>query len=202
MTGCRRGCAWCALVVIAAFALVTIGAGTAVPSPEGPRPLFGHLWALGGAWKVFVDENWSEQQQAVQTAARSGVPVLLKDNMQGWGVAAHLSLGFTGSDSAFAADESSMIQRRWQHPDGATSRMLYVPKQTDLFDRGLAIELGDVVGGRVVILAFTSTLVKIHKLAPSSLEPLGKTTAVLYPDRLAQALPQPVPAARPARKRL
>ncbi len=38
----------------------TVGPGMAVPTPEGPRPLFGHAWVLLGEWKRFVNE-WSSE---------------------------------------------------------------------------------------------------------------------------------------------
>ena len=37
-----------------------VGAGAAVPTPEGPRPLMGHGWVFGGEWKRFVNAYWTE----------------------------------------------------------------------------------------------------------------------------------------------
>lgn len=165
---------------------LTFGAGSAVPTPEGPRPLFGHAWVLGGEWKRFVNRYWQEQQSALDAAIRRNVPVLIQDYNQGWGVDVYLTRGFKSADSAFRTiDDRFVVERRWRRADGTTSRMLYLPPGSDLTDESTAARLQQTSGASIVVMAFSSTLARIHELVPQSLEPLGNTTAVLHPDRLA-----------------
>jgi hypothetical protein len=164
-----------------------LDAGTAVPTPEGPRPLFGHAWVLGGQWKRFVSDFWTEQLEAVETAVRLNHPVLLHERSHGWAVDAYLQLGFTGTDSAFRVVDD-VYDRQWTRADGASSRMLQFVAPEDLFDPVATRELANRAGPRVVLIAFPRTLIRLHRVAPGSLQALGPVTAVLDLARLAASL--------------
>jgi hypothetical protein len=163
---------------------VTIGAGTAVPTPEGPRPLFGHAWILGGGWRKFVNAYWLEQQTAFSTAIRLGLPVLIQDSSQGLGVDVYRALGFESRDSiSRTLDDKFIVERRWTRRDGMTSRMLYLTQQSSLFDPDALARLQHISGHSVVIVAFPSTMANLYQLSPQALDPLGKITAVFHIDR-------------------
>jgi len=163
----------------------TLGGGTAIPTPEGPRPLFGHGWVLGGEWKQFVTRYWAEQPSALNVAIARGQPAFFADYSQGWGVDAYLSLGFTTTDSAFRVVDGELVERRWRRADGVTSRMLAFLRPMDLYAPETIQRLQRVAGDTVIIFAFTSTLATLHGRVPESLDPLGTSTAVFRIDRFA-----------------
>ena len=176
---------------------LVLGAGTAIPTPEGPRPLFGHAWVLGGAWTRFVTGYWLDQQEAVATAIRLKLPLLVQDYSQGWGATAHLQLGFSTSGAAVPLpNEHFVLESLWMRPDGVTARMMTLAPGRSVAGEHEAGRLQQICDPAVVTMAFSSTLAHLHQLAPEALEPLGNTTAVLHLDRLANRAPRP-PDARP-----
>jgi hypothetical protein len=122
---------------------------------------------------------------------RLGLPVLIQDNSQGLGVDAYLSLGFFTNDSASrTVGHGFLVERRWRR-DGVSSTMLSLVKQSDLYDPDGVQRLRQLAGDSVVIVAFTSTLTTMYHSAPESLDRLGKVTAILHLDKLAEASDQP-----------
>jgi hypothetical protein len=166
-----------------------LGSGTAVPTPEGPRALFGHAWVFSGDWKQFVVAYWSEQERAVRKSIETHVPLLLQDSSQGWGVVAYSALGYRTVDPHNRSiDHNFVIERSWYRPDGPPSRMLQLVDPKQIFVPSATERLRQVAGSTVIIAGYPSTLGKLYKIAPHSLEPLGKVTAVLHLDQLSASL--------------
>ena len=167
---------------------LSFGAGAATPTPEGPRPLFGHGWVLLGKWKPFVKEWATEQDAAVLTAIRANIPLLLPDDPY-WPVDTYLSDGFTTTDSQERrVEQGSIVERRWTGTDGAQSRMVALLKPNQLYDARIVNRIRRIAGDRVVITGFSSSLIRLQEIAPDALEPLGKRTAFLRLDRLCRRL--------------
>jgi hypothetical protein len=170
----------------------TVGPGMAIPTPEGPRPLFGHAWVLLGEWKRFVNEWSSEQDAAVIKAIEARVPLLLYDEEQGWIVNIYCSHGYFTKDSEERTiGDDSIIERRWTGPEGTKTRMLLFVKPNQLFEASAVERMRRVASDTVVISGYSSTLIRLQEIAPESLEPLGKRTALLHLDRLSAKLPRP-----------
>jgi hypothetical protein len=160
------------------------GSRTAVPTPEGPRPLFGHAWVLSGDWKRFVQDAAWEQFAATRKAIDMGVP-LLQDKGQGEAVVTYAALGFRTKDRwNRTLDNKFVIERRFTGQDGTQTRMLRLTNRNDLFDSCSIERLRRICTDTVVISGYSTTLHRLHQLVPTSLEKLGKTTAVLHLDRL------------------
>lgn len=171
----------------------TVGAGMAIPTPEGPRPLFGHAWVLLGEWKRFVNEYSSEVDAAVVDSIEAGVPLLLHTEGQGWIVSTYSSHGYFTKDSQWRTiGDNSIIERRWTGPGGGTqTRMLLFANPAQLFEAAAVERMRRIASDTVVISGFSSTLIRLQEIAPESLESLGKRTALLHLDRLSAKLPRP-----------
>ena len=174
----------------ASWPSITLGPGMAIPTPEGPRALFGHAWVLSRDWKRFVVGYWTEQEDAVRTAIQKGLPLLLHDSGQGWGVVIYSALGYTTMDSYKREIVNDfIIERRWLGPGGTQSRMFVFIDQKQIFDSNGIERLRGVAGDTVVLVGYSNTLRRLYQLAPQSLEQLGNvTTAVLHLDRLSASL--------------
>jgi hypothetical protein len=164
---------------------LAFGPGMAIPTPEGPRPLFGHGWVLLGAWKTFVTQYASEQEAAVLNAVKSGLPLLLDEQTQGWFVSIFASHGYVTRDSEFRTiGENSIKERRWSGPDGSHTQMVQFVKPNDLVNPAAIDRLRTVTGDTVVITAVSRNILQLQQIAPESLEARGKRTALLHLDRL------------------
>jgi len=170
------------------FPSLTIAAGAATPTPEGPRPLFGHGWVLLDRWRPFVNEWAQEQVAAVGAAIEAGVPLVLPDD-RSWPVDTYLSLGFSTHDPfERKVGDGRIFERRWTSRQDAESRMYVLVKPEYLFDAGMVGRLQSMAGERVVVIGFSSTLSRLHHVAPEALYPLGKRTAFLRLDELCARL--------------
>lgn len=59
---------------------VAMAGGFAVPTPEGPRPLWGHGWVLfGGGWRNFVRGMQAEQRLVILRASEENLPIVQLD---------------------------------------------------------------------------------------------------------------------------
>ena len=169
-----------------------IGPGMAVPTPEGPRPLFGHAWVLLGEWKPFVNEWSSEQDAAVIHAIEARVPLLLHPDGQAWPANIYASHGYSTRDFELrrAIDDDSIFERRWTGPKGDQTRMFLLAEPNQLFEAAAVDRLRRIASDIVVISGASATLIRLQEIAPESLEALGKRTALLHLDRLSAKLPR------------
>ena len=55
-----------------------LGPGLAFPTPEGPRPLYGHFYVLlGGQWRSFANEQFGYYEEMVDTAIEENIPLVI-----------------------------------------------------------------------------------------------------------------------------
>jgi len=161
---------------------LTLGPGAAVPTREGPRPLFGHAYCLlGGGWRNFVRDQSRECRAMISHALTSGIPLMT-----------------VGRSTAFiiavAAEQSFRTQdppARFLPPDSPEIRTLVSPPGDSLMlvrqsllhsrhpDRILRTLRSRLQTERVVVFDFSSTLRTIYQISPNSLEPIGNASAVL-----------------------
>jgi hypothetical protein len=161
------------------------GAGSAVPTPEGPRPLFGHAYTLfGGAWRVLVAKEEQERMNSIHRALNLRLP-LLQDRGEGFAVALLARMQFrTVTLSQWSARETlPFIERRFSSSDQGLL-LVRLTNRDMLYDPSSLHMLRSRVGDRVMLYGYPATLRRLYKLAPEALEKLGTTSAVLRVDRL------------------
>ena len=171
-----------------------VGAGLAVPTSEGPRPLGGYVPVLfGGQWRQVVRDLAEERRRAIDLALDRRL-TLLQDAGEGYIVCYLTRLGFTTSDpSAYALDQRpAAVERTFRHPDGRQLQVVRFERRADLTGGGPELErLDRDSGGTVVIYGYGSTLRDIRDVAPGALEALGPSSAILDLSRLRQATSSP-----------
>jgi hypothetical protein len=158
---------------------LALDAGALVPTSEGPRPVGGHAFVLlGGGWRRAVRDGDRELTAAAQVAAAQGLPIL-QDFGQGFVVVTLAGMGLR------TADSSKMEARTFASPDGATRVRVIRPRdREELFAPAGQRHIEDLAGGgRVAAFAYSSTLRRIYRRAPDSLEQIG-AAVVLDLDKL------------------
>ncbi len=149
-------------------------AGALVPTAEGPRPVGGHAYVLlGGGWRRVLQQSAQELNGDAQFAVGHGLPIL-QDLGQGYVVASLTGLGLRTTDSW------KLESRTFVSPDGAARVHVIRPRdREDLFSPAGLQHILDLAGGsRMVAFAYSSTLRRIYKLAPDSLEQIGPSVVL------------------------
>jgi hypothetical protein len=147
------------------------------------------MWVLAGEWRRFVVGYWTEEESAVNRSVQSDTPLLLQDYGQGWSVVPYVALGYTTSDMHNRTiNDGIVIERRWSQQGKRPSTSFQFVDPESIFDANAIEQLRQVGGETMVISAWSSTLGKLHRIAPEALEPLGNVTAVLHLERLAEKL--------------
>jgi hypothetical protein len=168
---------------------LTFGAGTAVPTPEGPRALFGHAWVFTGEWRRFVADYWREQESAVELCIQRDMPLLLQDYGQGWGIVSYVARGYKTSDPQYPTIGNGLIvERHWIRMGEKPSMMFQFVDTELMFDAKANEQLRQVAGDTMIISAWSNTLGKLYRIAPDCLQPLGNVTAVLHLNCLCERL--------------
>ncbi|MCP3958341.1 MAG: hypothetical protein GY719_10860 [bacterium] len=168
-----------------------VGAGLALPTSEGPRPLGGYAPVLfGGQWRRLLLELERERDRVIAVALDRGLP-LLQDTGEGF-IVNHLArLGFSTSDpSAYALEQRpAIVERQFQHRDGRRIAIVRCEERAALTRGGPDLEqLQRSSGETVVIYGYGATIRDLYGIAPGALEVLGPRTAVLDLAHLRQAI--------------
>ena len=166
------------------------GAGLALPTSEGPRPIGGHAAVLTGSWRSLVAELDAERSTAITTALEMQTP-LLQDQGEGFATSHLLRLGFSTQDPTehLRNDRSArVIARRFTHSGGDRLLVLRCRDRSALTAGGDDFQkLLEAAGRKVVIYGYGSTLRQLFELAPGALRSIGKTSAVLDLELLSRA---------------
>jgi len=169
-----------------------IGGGAAFPTPEGPRPLFGHAAVLlGGGWRSLVRSLEEERRQAIQTAIEGGMPFMVVQGSTGYAVAELAGMGFTTSDTKSGGDEALGRVRRFFSDDGrhVTLWELGLGRPESLKNEG---HLREVIAvgrtERVVVHGYPSSLRTLYKAVPDAMQKLGPTTAIVNLRQLIESI--------------
>lgn len=158
-------------------------AGSAVPTPEGPRPLWGHAGTLvGGAWRRFTSEAAEERKTVVRIAVTDGLPIIVLQGETGYVVTELARLGFTTSDGFMANREDPWLSmRRFTRGNQSVLLLKLRPQPAGFFKDGHRIqEVIEQVGhDEVVVTSYPGSLRALFKVAPSSMRKLGPSSAVV-----------------------
>jgi hypothetical protein len=168
-----------------------VGAGLALPTSEGPRPLGGHAAVLlGGGWRRLTRELDRERRDAFELAYEMNVPLL---QQHGEGFVSQLAgMGFATSDPSPRIAKNGIegpAVRTFTGPDGAELVVLRCLRQSSLTRGGEEFRrLRDIAGDRVVIYAMGETIRDVYSKSPDAVHLLSSTSAVLDLDRLRRAI--------------
>lgn len=181
------------------FAL-TIGAGAAFPTPEGPRPLFGHAAIIfGGGWRSLVRSLEEERRQAIQTAIEAGMPYVVIQGDTGYAVAELAGMGFKTRDAKFVRTRDAKdggrgteVKLRFFSNDDGRHVILWklALARPELFQDVAKLREIIALGGadRVVVTGYGSGLRTLYKGAPDAMQKLGSTSAIVNLRQLIESI--------------
>jgi hypothetical protein len=162
---------------------VTIGAGAALPTAEGLRPLSGHAAVLfGGGWRRFVLRLEEERQQAIQTAVEGRMPFLVVQGDTGFAVAELAGMGFQTRDAKAGAGDDLGRVRHFSNDNGRHVILWQLRlARPELFQDMTKLREVIAVGGaeRVVVQGYPSGLRELYEAAPEAMQELGPTSAIV-----------------------
>jgi hypothetical protein len=159
---------------------LTFGPGMAFPTPEGPRPLYGHGFVLLGEWKEFINSLAAERQNTIDTALRNSIPLI----SIGWSPDYYLNnlyaMGFQTSDSHNrTAADGYFYERRFTNAQGERIFLIIQDIVGSDIDE-LISHLKQYTGSdEIVVIGHPQTLRAIYKGHPNMLHALGPTSAIM-----------------------
>jgi hypothetical protein len=172
-----------------------IGAGAAFPTPEGPRPLLGHVWVLlGNGWAKFIGAEAEEREKVIQVALQQHLPILR--NAEEAILVCHLARrGFFTLDPANASGQRSFIDERTFHGSNGNSVKIiqYRPTASPLDAKAIAEVIRSAEGPKAVVYGDSSMLRALFLASPLSLHALGPRSAVIDLQMVEKNLPSPFP---------
>jgi len=139
---------------------LVFGSGTALPTPEGPRPLFGFGSALFLKWYDFVDEVNNEQYRTVKFVEQYKRGIILQDVNHSFIVAKLIEMGYSTNDS-FNNKNNTIIERKFNNGNN-TIILNVVNNKNDLFNVPL---INKLIKDKKEITVYASYTNIISKLA-------------------------------------
>lgn len=167
---------------------VVAGTGSAFPTPEGPRPIYGYLDNLVlGQFRAFI-QHLAEERLAVLDYARSeDFPVLVTNWSPDYYLADLYASGYRTTDGAnhpsgFSAD---VVYRHFS-AGGKAPIDLYYQEMIDTSPTELINELVKMraIGNRIVLTGYSGTLRTLYLACPQALTAVGDTSALVDLDAL------------------
>lgn len=160
-----------------------LSSGSAFPTPEGPRPIYGYFDnLLGGRFREFVRINASERQAVIDAAREQGLPLVVTNWSPDYYLDDLYARGYSTVDGVshtadFAAD---IVHRRYTAEDQAPVD-LYYREMIDPTDEEAVAALSPLLaaGDRVALTGYSGTLRTLYLYCPAALSALGNTTAVV-----------------------
>lgn len=172
---------------------IVLNAGTAVPTPEGPRPLGGHAFVLlGGQWRDFVRRAWGDEVGGVNAAMKLRVP-LVQDEPGDYSVVQLASEGFTTLDpgrSSFLrrnVDPPDIIERRFVSASGDSLVLLSFGHPAGYVDR-IRMLAARPQTSAFVLVAFPGTMRQLYLAAPSAFNVINEVAGVFDVGKAEQVL--------------
>lgn len=168
-----------------------VGAGLALPTSEGPRPLGGHAAVLlGGGWRRLTRELDRDRRDAFLLAWEMGLPLL---QQHGEGFVSELAgMGFATSDPSPRLTKEEIegpSVRLFKGPNGGELMLLRCLRQSSLTRGGEELRrLHEIAGDKVVVYAMGETLRDVYRKSPGAVHLLSSTSAILDLGRLRLAV--------------
>ena len=160
-----------------------IGAGVAFPTPEGPRPLFGHFYVLfGGNWRKLNQDRFGYDYQIVEEAINLNLPIVITN----WSPDVFLlileSKGFNTTDAQDHEADCCLtyVERKFYN----TQRDMVITYYSEF--EGISAEeivnrLGvfKEVSPKIIFTGYPSIIRSIFFVCPASMEKLGPNSAII-----------------------
>jgi hypothetical protein len=176
----------------ASYLTFRIGAGTAMPTPEGIRPIGGHAFALlGGQWRDLHLDGQEELESLINAAIEQNLPIVKFSWSPDSVTNILIERGWTTEDKQ---------ERLWQANDFFRERRYALNDDIVVFyygaiDGSTAITDEEVqeiltlldVSNRVVIHGNPRTMWTLYQRAPDAFVALGKVSGILDLELLASA---------------
>jgi hypothetical protein len=168
---------------------LTLSTGAAIPTQEGPRPLWGYGGALlGGDWRILVRNREREVEGALEIAAMQQKSFLILQGSDGYATALLTRSEYTTQDpSTVKQPDSSFFHRVFTSSEGGRVRLVRSadPVSELLRSPETIDQLISITGPEVITYGFyPSSLREVYLRSPESLTPLADNTAVLNLKRL------------------
>ncbi|MDG5492255.1 glycosyltransferase family 39 protein [Psychroserpens sp. SPM9] len=155
---------------------LVLGSGMAMPTPEGPRPLFGFGAVLLKDWKQFVSKHNNEREAAVNYAIENKCNILQDVNHSY--IAAKLSeKGYSAKDELNASNEFG-FHRRFETNSNSINIDVFKNKKA-LFDSALMQSYVSKNKKVVVYSSYTNIITKLEAKYNTQFEQYGAFWGVL-----------------------
>ena len=164
---------------------ITFGPGTAFPTPESTRPLFGHAHVLFAEWKRFTLNRSDERQRAIDTALQLDIPIVTTSWSPDYYLDMLYAMGFQTSDPADRMDASGFfLERRYGDAQGETISVLYHEVDGEDIAEFESYIKQNATLSKIVLLGYPKTMHAIYTYYPESMEPLGTNSAIVDLDKI------------------
>jgi hypothetical protein len=160
---------------------LTLGSGTAAPTREGPRPLFGHAYCfVGGSWRNFVGEQANELKLTITRATTTGRPIFVAQGNAGEVIAAAAEMSLLTRSpqikDPLITPELRIFTSRKAEELKVVRYPLFFSKRVDSTVHSLRSLLST---DTVIVFGYSSTLRTLYLVSPHSLTPIGKRSGLL-----------------------
>lgn len=149
------------------FQFVFFQSGTAVPTSEGPRALFGHMGAIfGGGWRGFVQTQTNETAFIIDTALREKIPLVILRGSGSLYLSEIVSRGFTTTD-----------------PE-SEKRRLFLSSQDEIVIEVIRPSVNESfladssLPNHVIVIGYPSTLRALYLQAPQRMQKIASIAAI------------------------
>ncbi len=155
---------------------LVLGSGMAMPTPEGPRPLYGFGKVVLKDWKHFVETNNFEREAAVNYAIENNCNIL-QDVNHSFIATKLCEFNFITNDSIKASNDFG-LHRRFSHHEEQIIIDVFKNKK-ELFDKQLMKLYLDRNSKVVVYSSYTNIIAKLKKMYPNQFEQKGSYWGIL-----------------------
>lgn len=172
----------------------TIGAGAAIQTPEGERPIFGHAFVLlGGEWRSYSNSFAKDVYSIADYAIETDLPILVISWPETFVVNRLLELGFTTEDNQNNLLELNdyFFERTFTNAEGIEVNVIY----QEIVGEGTIEDIMEIASlsekwDQIVISGYTRTMRNLYNIAPSVMSKANALTAVVDLNELSTVLDQ------------
>ncbi len=152
---------------VQSFEIVFFQPGTAVPTTEGPRALFGHAGAIfGSGWRNIVQMQADETAHIIDTALAEDLPLIILRGSGSLYISEIVARGFVTRDPALER------QRVFIRPEDEARVILFYPQDDE------DILADATLPERVIVTGYPSDLRALYLQSPQQMYSIARIAAV------------------------
>ncbi|MDN5205388.1 hypothetical protein QQ008_28645 [Fulvivirgaceae bacterium BMA10] len=159
---------------------IRLAAGLAIPTSEGPRPVWGYAYTLlGGAWREFVSKIDLERKSVLTISKNEGLPIL-QNNGHKFLMVHLLEDDFLTNDADEKLRESSFYQRTFLNRLEKIEVPVFYLRKDRIFDEIELKHFLEKTGERkfVCFFSYSSELTRLKNTYPNHVQILGPQSAL------------------------